>query len=126
MKRLLLGIGLLALLPVLGLWASNHLSDIHGKLSDTLAQAAELALTGAPEEGAALAEQAQQQWEGYWHKVASMADHAPMDEIDGLFAQLKAYAKAGLREDFAAICAQLSKHINAIGEAHSLSWWNLL
>ena len=78
------------------------------------------------QKGLARAQQAQEKWQQQWHSVAALADHAPMDEIDGLFAQMETYSKAGAAVDAAACCARLSKLVAAVGEAHSLNWWNLL
>jgi len=49
-----------------------------------------------------------------------------MDEIDSLFAQLEVFRQAGLWGDFSACCRRLSRLIEAMAEAHSLTWWNLL
>ena len=74
----------------------------------------------------ALAKKAKELWDKQWHRSAVLADHTPMDEIDGLFAQVQSYARAGNRADFAAGCSRLSKLVEAIGEAHAPGWWNLL
>ena len=126
MRRFLLGVGLLLALLALGLWISFTLTQTHQSIAHTLEEAAVQTLSGDPDTGRALAQQAQQVWEAHWHSTASVADHAPMDEIDGLFSQLEIYAQAGQEADFAANCTRLSKLIDAVGEAHSLTWWNLL
>lgn len=126
MGRAWLGVGLLVLFLVLGLWISFSMGGVHQQIAQKLEQAAEQGLSGDLEEGIALARQACSDWEKHWHGTASVADHAPMDEIDGLFAQLEIYGKAGQRADFAAFCSRLSRLVAAVGEAHGLSWWNLL
>ena len=49
-----------------------------------------------------------------------------MEEIDGGFAQVKAYSQAGEPADFAAACAQTARRVEAMGQAHGLNWWNVL
>lgn len=126
MQRFWLGIGLLVLFLALGLWISYTMDGTHQTIAQTLDQAAEQTLSGDLDAGVALAQQAHSDWDTHWHKIASVADHAPMDEIDGLFAQLEIYSQTDSRADFAAYCARLAKLVSAVGEAHTLNWWNLL
>ena len=126
MGRLLLGIGILVLFLIGGLWVGHAMDDVHQAIAQTLDTAALKCLDGDLKGGIALAQQAQNQWDSHWHGTASVADHEPMDEIDGLFAQLEIYGKAGLAADFATYCARLSRLVSAVGEAHSFTWWNLL
>ena len=126
MRRFLLGAGILLALLVLGLWISFSMTQQHQAISHTLEEAAQQALSGDPDSGHALARQAHQSWDSHWRSTASVADHAPMDEIDGLFSQLEVYAQTGQTSAFAANCSRLAKLIDAVGEAHSLTWWNLL
>jgi hypothetical protein len=124
--RYWLGIGLLVLFLTLGLWVTYAMDNVHSEIAQTLDTAAAQTLSGNLPEGITLVQQAKEQWQAHWHGTASVADHAPMDEVDGLFAQLEVYGQAGLSTDFAAYCARLSNLVAAVGEAHSLTWWNLL
>lgn len=126
MGRFWLGIGLLVGLLALGLWVSTAMNGLHSPISQTLETAAQRCLAGDTEGGVSLSRQAQHSWQTHWRCTASVADHTPMEEIDGLFAQTEAYAKAGQWADFASHCARLAKLVEAVGEAHSLNWWNLL
>ena len=126
MKRLWLGLILAVILLVAGLWISSLINRSTDTIAGALDAAAEAALAGNFQTAAVLAENAQSQWEDSWHRIASVADHAPMDEIDSLFAQLAVYARADNNDDFAAYCLRLSKLILAVGEAHTFNWWNLL
>lgn len=126
MNRCFLGICILVLFLVLGLWGAKAMTDFHEPLSQALEQAANAALTGDLSQAAEQAKSVQQKWDQYWARVAILADHNPMDEIDGLFSRLEAYAQAGNRADFAACCEQLSTLLSATAEAHTLSWKNLL
>ena len=126
MGRFGLGIGLLVLFLVLGFWISAAMDSVHSDISDALELAAQQALDGDMDAGMETAQQAQAQWEKYWHRSAAVADHAPMDEIDGLLAQLECYNRAGQPGEFAACCTRVSLLVRAMSEAHSLVWWNLL
>ena len=126
MGRFWIGVGLLAVFLCLGLWVAKAMDNVHVPVTQLLEQAADEALGGDLETGIALADQAHAVWERHWRGTAAVADHAPMDEIDGLFAQVRSYARAGSVADFAAGCGRLSKLVEAIGEAHSPQWWNLL
>lgn len=126
MKRIWLGIGILSLFLALGLWSSYSAAKLHDPLAHDLEKAARSALSGDLEAGKAQAKEAKEQWESQWHKSAILADHTPMDEIDGLFARLEVFSQTENTEAFAACCQQLSKLISATAEAHSLTWWNIL
>lgn len=126
MGRFWLGIGLLVLFLVLGLWVSSSMGNVHQAIAQTLDEAAAQTLEGNLEEGLALAQQAYADWDAHWHGTASVADHAPMDEVDSLFGQLMIYGQADQPADFAAYCSRLAKLVSAVGEAHGLTWWNLL
>jgi len=126
MGRFWLGIGLILSLLVLGLWNAAAMDQLHRPISQTLEKAASLSLSGEAEQGFALAQQAKDHWQQHWRSIASVSDHTPMDEIDGLFAQMERYAQAGDPVEFAAHCARLALRIDAVGDAHQLTWWNLL
>ena len=126
MGRFLLGLGILLVFLALGLWIGCVMDTTHTQIADTLEQAAALALTDNPREGEVLAQQAYQQWQSRWQCIAAVADHAPMDEIDSLFAQLQIYGQEDQWTDFAAFCTRLSQLVSAMGEAHRFTWWNLL
>ena len=126
MGRFVLGVCLLAALLVLGIWTSSSMTDVHQTICQTLEDAAEKAVSGELNDAAALVQQAKQEWEQRWNRTATMADHEPMDEIDGLLAQLESFVQTDCQAEFAALCRRLSKLIDAVGEAHSLTWWNLL
>lgn len=126
MGRVLLGMILLLAMLLLGILVMISMDRVNTPISQLLEEAAQTALAGDLEQGAAIAQKAQKQWEHSWHKVASFSDHAPMDEIDSLFAQAAVYGQVGDTEDFASHCTRLAMLIEAVGEAHSLNWWNLL
>ena len=126
MKRGIFGLCTLLVFLFLGLWGSYAMGDFHGPISDSLEQAGQAALAGDMANAVQTAKAAQRKWENGWSRVAVLADHTPMDEIDGMFARLEMYAQAGNTADFAAHCNQLAVLITATAEAHELSWRNLL
>ena len=126
MNRFILGVVILAIFLILGLGVAWGMDDMHLDVSDNLSLAARQVIAGEWEAGVKLAKQAKKEWENNWEKTACVADQAPMDEIDGLFSQLQAFEKPEEAVHYAATCAQLSKLVEAMADAHRLSWWNLL
>lgn len=126
MKRLWIGVGLLVIFLALGIFTTVTMARIHDPISEKLKQAEEAALDQDWPHAASLAREARGQWLRHRNVTASLADHSPMEEIDGLFDELDVYLQEKELVHFAACCAQLSARVQAIGEAHSISWWNLL
>lgn len=126
MGRFWMGVGILLVFLALGLWIAGSMDGVHQQICTTLDQAAQQTVNGDLDTGIALAQQAQERWQHNWHATAAVADHEPMDEIDSLFAQLELYGTVGRQVEFAAYCTRLSQLISAVGEAHTLTWWNLL
>ena len=123
MNRVWIGSTLLAALLVLGLWVNSRMDRTLLPLADILEEASQAALAGDVDKSLTLARQAKGQWDTAWRRTALFSDHTPMDEIDGIFAQLASY-----REDAAhlsADCAQLATLLRAVAEAHSPAWWNV-
>ena len=126
MKRLWLGIILAGILLVSGFWVSSLIHRASVEIAGALESAAADALSGNFQTATAGAENAHARWESAWRKVAAVADHAPMDEIDSLFAQAQAYANAEQMGDFSAFCLRLSQLIRATADQHQPTWWNFL
>lgn len=126
MGRFLLGVGLLLGLLALSLGVFLAAQQMHVPVSEKLETAAQAALEGDLDEALLQAHRARQLWERKWHGTAAFSDHAPMDEIDSLFAQLETYGQIGRGADMAALCTRISQLIHAIAEAQSPSWWNIL
>ena len=126
MKRIWIGIVLLALLMGTGFWISRFMEETHAQVAQDISRAGELALSGQWEDARALAKRGQDRWEEKWPVTAAAADHEPMDEIDALFAQLKVYAAAEDPIGYGALCAHLASLLEAVSQSHSCSWWNLM
>ena len=125
-KHFYLGVGLLALLLIFGILAWVGMEAVHAPAEALLNRAAELALSGDMQTATALGRQAKSRWEQYRSVTASLADHAPMDDVEKLFAEMEVYAAAGESAHFASCCLQLSNMEKAMYDAHSLTGWNLL
>lgn len=126
MKRGWIGISILAVLLAGGLLVTWQMGRCHEAISEDLERAADRALAGDWKTAERLSERAEEDWEDGWNFSAAFADHEPMEDIDSLFAQLEIYRSSRDAISFAAICAQLSRQIEAMGDAHGLTWWNLL
>ncbi len=125
MYRGWLGAGLLALFLALGAVTMELMDRAHLPTGDLLEQAAESALAGDFTQGVNLGMEAKNRWKRQWQATATVADHAPMDDVDALFAEMEIYAAAGEAPHFAACCKELSQRVDAVAEAHRFSWWNI-
>ena len=119
--------GALILLLLLGLTLgiSWGMDAIHSPIQQDLMLAEKAALDGDVAQAQQLGQQAKQRWDSFRKAVAVVADHTPMDEIDQLFGQMQAYARAQEDTELAACCAQLSRLVESMANAHILTWWNL-
>ena len=141
MKRGWIGLGLLGILLTAGLLVTGFMGRVHkdvsreldesnayymGYVSRELEEAARAAGAGNWAEAAEDARDAYEDWQERWHLSAAFADHEPMEQIDGQFAQLWPYLEARDAVAFCALCRALARQVEAIGDAHGLNWWNLL
>lgn len=126
MKRCWFGLGLLIILLVGSLLVTVYMDRTHAPLAQTVEQAGQKALEGDWGNANALAGKARASWEEHWNVGAVFADHDPMEDINGLFQQLQAYAQARDSMGFASVCGLLKSQLEAMADAHSFVWWNLL
>lgn len=126
MKRIGIGACILLLLLAAAILFSVQMHTVHSNISRQLQQAAQQAESGNWKQAGSHARQAQILWENTRNMTAAMADHAPMEQIEGLFAQLETYTSQQEISDFAATCHYLAKLTDAMGDHHALRWWNLL
>lgn len=126
MKRLYMGIFVLALLLAIGLFISFAMNRIYTPITNLLEEAAAAALQENVSDAKEKAEKAKTLWDKYKNATATVADHTPMEDIDHLFAEMDIYMKADEHPHFAACCAQLAVKIQNMGDAHKLNLWNLL
>lgn len=126
MKRLWIGIIILAVLLAAGIGLSIGIPALHSRLSEALTSACDAAEKGDWETALSLANSAKADWERYQHFVAAFVDHEPLEQMDRLFSELEVYRNQRLPAEYAAVCAHLSHLSKAIGESHALTWWSLL
>ena len=125
-KRFYFGVGLLVLFLILGIVAAAATDSASTPIARQLEEAAREAVAGDVEKSIALARSAKQSWQGVWKPFATVADHSPMDEIDGLFAQMEFFAKTEDLPRLGACCARVAELVEAVADAHTLRWWNVL
>ncbi len=124
--RLWLGIGILTVLLGLCFGAQMIMCRIHKPIAQDLEDAAQAALAEDWDRANALFSRAERSWEKRHGLTASLADHSPMDEVDMLFAELKVFAQEQETVHFAATCRSAAQMAQAMAQAHTLTWWNLL
>ena len=124
-RRFYLGVAILAALLLLGFWGGKWADNANTQVLQCLAQAEDAAKAGDSETALAMAQTAQQLWKKGWNRLAMMADHTVMDEIDGLFSQMEHYARVG-DSMLGASCARVRELVSAVSDDHRLTWWNLL
>ena len=124
-RRFYLGVGILVLLLVVGIFSGIWVEKANEKVVQCLQQAEEAAWTGDRELALKRTRQAAQLWKKEWNRVAVVADHTAMDEIDGLFSQMEHYAQDG-NALFGASCARVRELVSAVSDGHRFTWWNLL
>ena len=126
MKRERFGLWLLVLLLILGLLTTRRMTTDYSHMADTLDQAGTLALAGDWEGADRLVRKVRGRWEGSWRLAAALTDHEPMEEVDSQLAMLEVYRQQRETLSFAALCAQIAKQMEDIGDAQDLNWWNLM
>ena len=126
MKRGWIGLALLAVLLASSLFAAKKMEEYHSDGAKKLTRASAYALEDNWAPARELAFQAMKQWQEHREFTAAFADHEPMEDVDCLFAQLPAYAREEDTAHFSAICAELAKRLEAVSNAHSFLWWNVL
>lgn len=126
MKRLWLGVILLAALLAASLGVQRAMERIHDPIANELEQAADAALAGDWAEADCLYHRARDAWQRHRKVTASLADHSPMDELDMLFGELRVFSRERETVHFAAACRAAARMAKAIAQAHSLTWWDLL
>lgn len=119
MLRCRFGVVLLLALLAAGLLTQYEMNRLPEPIVTLVRTAAAHAEAGDYPAAAASAASAEALWQKNRTFTASLADHAPLEDIDSLFAQLPAYASAG-DPTFSALCAELILRLKAVAEAHTL------
>ncbi len=125
-KRFWLGVGVLAVLLAVSITVTAAMKAIHEPAAEEFRQAARIALEGDLPTAAARGRHARDRWQKNRKFTACVADHAPMDTVEDLLAEMEVFAEAEDPEHFAAACARLAAAVKAMSDAHSPAWWNML
>ena len=126
MKRFWLGAALLAVLLAAGIFSTVATERFHHSLSRRLEATASAALAQDWESAGELLHQCRSHWARHRNFVAAVASHEPIEDIDSLYDQLDIYFSQRDSQGFALCCATLHHRTQALGEAQSINWWNLL
>ena len=124
--RELLGAGLLVLLLLLGLLSAWYLNRQSSAMAAALEDSSWLALSGQWENAKEMSASVRQDWEKGWRLRAAFADHANLEEIDGLFREMMIYGAADERTEFSRTSALLAEKMKAMADSARFSWWNVL
>jgi len=126
MKRSWIGFFLLLILLGLGILATWGMAEIHEPIAEELQLAAQGSLKGNWGKAAFHTAKARQDWKKWQLVRASLTIHEPMEEIDALFSVLETYGSCRETVAFAALAREMAEKVEAIGDAHSLDWKNIL
>ena len=126
MKQLWIGLGLLALLLAGGLLLGDLMEEAARMPAEDLEKAADCILEENWDLASALLIRAEKTWRGRKKVAAALNHHEVLDEIDVLFGRLMVFCAYRSRTDFATACAELSRKLADLSQAHRAGWWNLL
>ena len=126
MKRLWIGVIVLVLVLAVGIGITVAFHRLHQPLAAQVEAAGMAALAGNWPQAEENLRTARRDWERIRHFTAAVADHEPLEEMDGLFVRLQVLARLKKVSDFAAECGQLATLARAIAQSQAFTWWNLL
>ncbi len=126
MKRCWIGAGFLVGVLLAAILSTCAMDRWHSGIARDALRAGEAALVEDWPLALNLASRAEENWNARRNISAVLADHAPMERINAIFAQLTVYGAERDRVSFSALCAQLSRELTAMADAHGLQWWNVL
>jgi hypothetical protein len=125
MNRIRVGIAILLVMLGLCLAVTGAMQKVYPVMASLLEDAALYAEAGNFPDAQEFARQASLLWDRCHRFTAALADHAPMDDMDSLFAELETYGKLEELPHFAALCRNLSRLARSMGENHGMLWWNI-
>lgn len=126
MNRSWFGFALLLLLLALALIASWSMEQIHKENAEWLEQAAVLALADNWSGAVQKISDVRHNWTRWKLLRSALADHTPMEAIEASFSSLELYCARQELLPFAALCRELARQMDAMGDAHRLKAENLL
>lgn len=116
------GIGAVLLLALLmgGLFFGHQLEAMQLPIAAEVEAAQRYAQAGNYPEAARAAAEAERAWYAGRTFTACLVDHRPMEEIEALFAGLRAYGEQKPRQ-YIATCAQLALRLRTLAESQRLN-----
>ena len=126
MKRLWIGIVVLTFVLTAGVMITVAFDRMHQPLASKMEAAGMAALAGNWSQAEEKLMSAKADWEKIRHFTAAVADHEPLEEMDGLFVRLQVLARQKNVSDFAAECGRLASLARAMAQSQAFTWWNLL
>lgn len=124
MNRIWFGAALLAALLIFGIGCAAFMEDTHLAQAAQLDRAADLAMSGNWKAAGTVFSDAQSSWERNRSVIAGFSDHGPMDQIEGIFAQLEVFVKIQDTASFCSSCRYLASQLEALGKSHSFNLQN--
>ena len=125
MKRSWIGFGLLLVILAISLVATALMTRIHEEVALDLRQSAACALLGDWEDVHLFLDRAERSWTKQAHIRSCLMDHTPAEEMDAAFASLEVYRQSRDPIAYRAASASLISRIEALADAHTLTWWNI-
>lgn len=126
MKRFWIGLGLLALVLVLGIWVGGAMLRLHMPITMDLEQAAAYAEAGHWAASEALYARAKSRWDAGRNRIAAIYNHQPLDEIDARFRELEVFLSRREVTACRAGCVYLAERLRDLSDSFRISWENLL
>lgn len=126
MKHFSIGIGILAVILVLGLITLGIMNRELEKTAETLTEAWTACCKGDHETAKTAAERARRDWDKGYGLTASFADHEPLDEVNRVFSRMEACGVLGEWDEFAQTCRELISLIHGIADREKPLYYNIL
>ena len=125
MKRSWMGLALLLVLLAASLLVTGFMDRIHEEMALDLQQSAECALLGDWDNVQLFLKRTNRVWEKWDRLRSCFADQKAVEDVDAALAALEIWRQSRDAAAYRAACAALTKQVEAMGEAHKLTWWNV-
>ena len=103
-----------------------YLNQQSKSVCESLDQAQAYAFSGDFSQARDSVNMAYSHWKQKENRFAALTDHAPIEQIDDLFACAGEYAQLEEREEFTLLCGRIGRMVEMISQAQQLYWWSLL
>lgn len=123
MKRMWIGVGLLAVLLAAGLLVGAAMESRLCPGAEELRQAGALAQAGEWKKAEALTASVRADWDEALWLAEILTSHEQLEQIEVSFSQFSAYAGTDAVA-YSALCTALAQQLEALGKAHGCSWKN--